>query len=154
MLTLFSFSLFFISVSFIQRGVDERASQLALLLKNLAASAGDKREAGSIPARGRSLGGGVGNPFQYSCLENPTEEPGELQSMGSQRVRHDWSELARSMHIYFIHTHTHTLLVTCLKSKSSFFDTKSYFSISYITKFYQLLMRCKAEPDYQLSGHA
>ena len=28
--------------------------------------------------------------LQYSCLENPTtEEPGELQSVGSQRVRHD-----------------------------------------------------------------
>ena len=26
----------------------------------------------------------------YSCLENPrTEEPGRLQSMGSQRVRHN-----------------------------------------------------------------
>ena len=31
-----------------------------------------------------------GNPFQYSCLENPlTEEPGGLQSMGSQRVGHE-----------------------------------------------------------------
>ena len=32
-----------------------------------------------------------GYPFQYSCLENSiwTEEPGELQSMGSQRVRYD-----------------------------------------------------------------
>ena len=30
-----------------------------------------------------------GNPFQYSCLENPMEEePGRLQSMGSQRVGH------------------------------------------------------------------
>ena len=29
------------------------------------------------------------NPL-HSCLENPwTEEPGGLQSMGSQRVRHD-----------------------------------------------------------------
>ena len=27
-----------------------------------------------------------------------TEEPGMLQSMGLQRVRHDWSDLARSMH--------------------------------------------------------
>ena len=36
-------------------------------------------------------GGGHGNPFQYSCLENPpwTEEPGGLQSIGSQRARHD-----------------------------------------------------------------
>ena len=35
------------------------------------------------------IGVGNGNPFQYSCLENPTEEPGRLQSMGSQRVEHD-----------------------------------------------------------------
>ena len=26
---------------------------------------------GSIPGLGRSLGGGRGNPLQYSCLENP-----------------------------------------------------------------------------------
>ena len=36
------------------------------------------------------LGGGRGNPLQYSCLENPwIEEPGGLQSIGSQRVRPD-----------------------------------------------------------------
>ena len=28
---------------------------------------------GSIPGLGRSLGGGHGNPLQYSCLENPME---------------------------------------------------------------------------------
>jgi len=28
---------------------------------------------GSIPGLGRSLGGGHGNPFQYSCLENPMD---------------------------------------------------------------------------------
>ena len=34
-----------------------------------------------------SIGVGNGNPLQCSCLENPwTEEPGRLQSMGSQRV--------------------------------------------------------------------
>ena len=46
---------------------------------------------GSIPGLGRSPRGGHGNPLQYSCLENPmkTEEPGGLQSMGSQRVRQD-----------------------------------------------------------------
>ena len=37
------------------------------------------------------IGEGNSTPLQYSCLENPwTEEPGRLQSMGSQRVRHDW----------------------------------------------------------------
>ena len=31
-------------------------------------------------------------PLQYSCLEYPwTEEPGGLQSMGSQRVGHGWA---------------------------------------------------------------
>ena len=30
-------------------------------------------EAGLIPGLGRSPGGGNGNPFQYSCLENPMD---------------------------------------------------------------------------------
>ena len=47
------------------------------------------RDIGSIPGSGRSLGGRYGNPLQYSCLENPTEVPGGLQSMGLQRVGHD-----------------------------------------------------------------
>ena len=28
---------------------------------------------GSVPGLGRSSGGGHGNPFQYSCLENPKD---------------------------------------------------------------------------------
>ena len=28
---------------------------------------------GLIPGLERSFGGGNGNPFQYSCLENPTD---------------------------------------------------------------------------------
>ena len=47
-------------------------------------------DAGSIPESGESPGEGNGNPFQYSCLENPMDsEPAELQSIGSQRVGHD-----------------------------------------------------------------
>ena len=41
------------------------------------------------------FGEGNGNPLQCSCLENPRDgEPGGLPSMGSHRVRHDWSNLA------------------------------------------------------------
>ena len=47
------------------------ASQVALVVKNLPASAGDKRDIDSIPGLGRSPGGGHGNPLQYSCLESP-----------------------------------------------------------------------------------
>ena len=48
-------------------------SQGALVVKNLPASAGDKRDAGSTPGSGRSLGGGHGNPLQRSCLGNPMD---------------------------------------------------------------------------------
>ena len=44
---------------------------MALVVKNLSVNAGDLKDAGSIPGSGRSLGGGHGNPLQYSCLENP-----------------------------------------------------------------------------------
>ena len=62
-------------------------SQVAPVMKNTPANAGDIRDVGSIPASGRSPGGGHGNPLQYSYLENPME-PGGLQSIGSQ-VKHD-----------------------------------------------------------------
>ena len=59
-------------------------------LKNLPANAGVM---GLNPQEGsgRPPGEGNGNPLQYSCLENPMdrEEPGGLQSTGSQRVGHD-----------------------------------------------------------------
>ena len=47
------------------------ASQVALVVKNPSANAGDLRGAGSYPGSGRCPGGGHGNPLQYSCLENP-----------------------------------------------------------------------------------
>ena len=50
-----------------------QASQVALVVNNLPASAGDVRDAGLIPRSGRSPGGGHGNLLQYSCLENPMD---------------------------------------------------------------------------------
>jgi len=49
------------------------ASQVALVVKNPPANAGDIRDMGSIPEWGRSLGGGHDNPLQCSCLENPMD---------------------------------------------------------------------------------
>ena len=60
------------------------------MLKNLPASAGDAGDMSLIPGSGRSPGVGNGNPLQYPCWEIPwTEDPGGLQSMGSQRVKHN-----------------------------------------------------------------
>ena len=47
---------------------------------------------GSIPGSGRSPRGGHSNSLQYSCLENPMDrEAWGVQSVGSQRFRHDWA---------------------------------------------------------------
>ena len=48
-------------------------SQMALVVKNPHANAGDVRDAGSIPGSRRSPGGGHGNPLQCSCLKNPMD---------------------------------------------------------------------------------
>ena len=47
------------------------ASQMALVVKNPSASAGEVRDMILTPGLGRSPGGGNGNPLQHSCLENP-----------------------------------------------------------------------------------
>ena len=61
------------------------------MVKNSAANAEDTRDSGLIPGFRRSPGGGPGCPLQYSYLERIpwTEEPGELQFIGLQRVGHD-----------------------------------------------------------------
>ena len=48
-------------------------SQVALVVKNLPANAGDIRDVGSVPGSEKSPGGGNGNPLQYLCLENPMD---------------------------------------------------------------------------------
>ena len=48
-------------------------SQVALVVKNLPASAGHIRDMGSVPGWGRPTGEENGNPFQYSCLQNPMD---------------------------------------------------------------------------------
>ena len=61
-----------------------------IVVKKQLANAGDIRNMGSIPGLGRFPGEGNGNSLQYSCQGIPwTEEPGGLQSMVLQRVRHD-----------------------------------------------------------------
>ena len=58
---------------------------MALVVKNPPANAGDIRDVGVR----RFPGEGHGNPFRYSCLESSG-----LQSIGSQSVRNNWSNLA------------------------------------------------------------
>ena len=55
-------------------------------------SACNAGELSSVPALGRSLGDGPGNPLQYSCLENPMDE-GAWQAIQS-RVTKSWTRLS------------------------------------------------------------
>ena len=43
------------------------------VVKNIPTSVGDAEDSDLIPGLGRFLGGGSGNPLQYSCLENPMD---------------------------------------------------------------------------------
>ena len=49
------------------------ASQVALVVKNPPANAGDVRDVVWIPGLGGSPGGGNGTPIQYSCLGDPMD---------------------------------------------------------------------------------
>ena len=84
---------------------------MALAVKNLSANAGDARDVGSIPEVGRSLE----EEMEATCSSilaweiTWTQEPGGLQSTGSQRVRHDSA-------------HTHTQLFYSVVLVSAVYD--------------------------------
>ena len=71
------------------------ASLKATVVKNLPANTGDGKRPSLIPGSGWSFGGGHGNHSSILAWRIPrTEGPGRLQSLGLQRVGHDWSSLA------------------------------------------------------------
>ena len=49
----------------------------------------DVRESGLVPGLGRSPGGGHGNPFQYSCMENPMNK--ETRWAAVRRATNSWT---------------------------------------------------------------
>ena len=66
-----------------------RASQVALVVENTPPNAGDIRDMASVPGSGRPLEKGMANHSSILAWRIPwTEEPGRLQSTGSQRVGH------------------------------------------------------------------
>ena len=69
------------------------------MVKNPPNNAGDIGDT-LIPGSGRSLEKEMATHFSILAWRIPrTEEPGGLQSMGSQRVLHDLSNLTRSYSI-------------------------------------------------------
>ena len=69
------------------------------MVKNLPANVGDIRAEASVPGFVRSLGGGHGNPLQYSCLENPMDRGTWWTTV--HRVTKSWTKLKQfSMHAH------------------------------------------------------
>ena len=66
------------------------ASKVVQVVKSLPADAGDERDAGVIPGSGRSFEKEMTTHSSILAWTIPwTEKPGGLQSMGTQRTRHD-----------------------------------------------------------------
>ena len=62
-----------------------------LVVKNPSANAGDLKDVGLIPRSERCSERGNGNPFQYSCMENPMDR-GAWQDI-VHRVTQSWTGL-------------------------------------------------------------
>ena len=89
------------------------------------ANTGDIRDMGSIPGLWRSPGGGYGNPFPYSCLENPMDRGArwaKVHRLQGRRVRHDWRDHAH------IHTHIHLFAPLTICLKNFYRNSKLFFS--------------------------
>ena len=82
------------------------------MVKNPPANAGDIRDLGLIPRLGRSPGGGNGNPFWYSCLENPMDR-GVWRAVVHGVAESDMTQT---------HTQTHTYTHTSLYSNLIFYE--------------------------------
>ena len=74
-----------------------RVSQMAVVLKNMPANAGGIKDQVWSLGREGPLEEGMATHSSIVDWRIPwTEKPEGLQSMGSQRVRQDWSDLART----------------------------------------------------------
>ena len=100
-----------------QPSMSDFAFLVAQMIKNLPAM----QDTWVLPRSGRFLGEGNGYPLPYSCQENPiTKESGRLQSMGLQRVRHDWSAKNSMSWHQCSCSHSKPQLQPCLPKRPSF----------------------------------
>ena len=119
-----------------------------LVVKNPPANAGDIRNSihgfnvgdirDSTPGSGRSLEEGMVTHSSILAWRIPwTEEPGRLQSIGLQKVRHDWSDLASTYKVLSIYNnyasparHILSLLLWAMVCSSSSPSTPLLLSLS------------------------
>ena len=107
------------------------AFQVMLVVKNLPANAEDIRDTGSIPGLGTFLGGGRGNPPQYSSLENPTDRAAWWATV--HRVTKSWTR-PKQLSMY-----------TCMHITKWIWNYSWYFSVSRKVELIRRLSYIKAD---------
>ena len=98
---------------------------------------------GSTPGSGRSLGGGNGNPLQYSCLEIPMDRGAlwaTIHAIGLQRVKHGWvTERTHTRAHAHTHTHTHTHTLVGLR-QTQFYAYYLGVNINRVSFYVQIIL--------------
>ena len=108
---------------------------MALVVKNLPANAGDISDAGSFLGQEDPLEKGMATRSSILTWRIPwTEEPDRLQSIGVQRVGHDWSGLACT-HLFYKTSKVRIKIM-------SFFSSAATFVLIYLTwSGFQVIIR-------------
>ena len=102
---------------------------VSLVAQLVKVSACNSEDLDSIPGLGRSLGGGHGNPLQYSCLANPHEQRTLVgYRPWGHRVGHNWATKHTCWNYVFsilgvkisglLWNHGLTQIAVCLKKKN------------------------------------
>ena len=116
---------------------------LSLAVKNLPAI----QEIHILSLRQESPGGGNGNLLQYSCQKiSRTEQPGGLQSLGSQIHRQNWSNWACINLLYHeIPQKTPKSLLQYHSSKASIFRCSAFFIVQLSHPYISFMTNGKLE---------
>ena len=92
---IFSDTFYFLWNQYLRVLSTSKQCQVALMVKNPSSKAGDVRHVDSVPGLGRSLEKEMATQSSILAWEiQRTEEPGRLQLIELQRVRHNWSDLS------------------------------------------------------------
>ena len=132
-------------------GISIWACQVALVVKNTPANAGDARDTGSIPGSGRSPGVGNGNSLQSSCLGKSMDRGAWRATVhgGHKRVRHDWlsttSILSRTYPVVWLY---HSLFIHSLLDE----HLDNFQCVAFLWEQNISLFQCQ-HPGEGLMGH-
>ena len=95
------------------------------MVKSPPVNTGDMTDVGLIPGSGRSLGGGHGNPLQYSCLENSMDRRAPRATVHNvTKSRTRLSDYAQHSAEFGMDMYT-LLYLKCITSKDLLYSTRN-----------------------------